>query len=97
VRCVSRIAATHWRPEAPETHRLAPTRGIPPACICLKKAGAILRESHDPIHSTWRVSLGLSSGLKPSDMKLATAVFVLATLALPAFGRRGAARETIRV
>jgi putative tryptophan/tyrosine transport system permease protein len=56
-----------------------------------------LRESHDPIHSTWRVSLGLSSGLKPSDMKLATAVFVLATLALPAFGRRGAARETIRV
>lgn len=73
------------------------TRWIPLACICSKKAEAILRESPDPIHSTWRVSLGRSRGLKPNDMKLATAVFVLATPALPAFRARGAARETIRV
>ncbi len=43
------------------------------------------------------VSLGLSSGLKPGDLKLATAVFVLVTLGLPAFRARGAARESIRV
>lgn len=43
------------------------------------------------------VSLGLSSGLKPGDLKLVTAVFVLATLGLPAFRARGQARETIRV
>lgn len=43
------------------------------------------------------VSLGLSSGLKPGDLKLVTAVFVLITLGLPAFRARGQARETIRV
>ncbi len=43
------------------------------------------------------VSLGLSSGLKPGDLKLATAGFVLVTLGLPAFRARGAARESIRV
>lgn len=43
------------------------------------------------------VSLGLSSGLKPGDLKLVTAVFVLVTLGLPAFRARGQARETIRV
>lgn len=43
------------------------------------------------------VSLGLSSGLAPGDLKLATAVFVLVTLGLPAFRARGAARESIRV
>ena len=56
-----------------------------------------MRESPDPSHSTWRVSLGLSSGLKPSDLKQATAVFVLISLGLPAFRARGGARETIRV
>jgi len=43
------------------------------------------------------ISLGLSSGLQPGDLKLATAVFVLITLGLPAFRARGVARETIRV
>lgn len=43
------------------------------------------------------ISLGLSSGLKPGDLKLATAVFVLITLGLPAFRSRGAAREVIRI
>lgn len=43
------------------------------------------------------VSLGLASGLKPGDLKLATAVFVLITLGLPAFRARGGGRETIRV
>lgn len=43
------------------------------------------------------VSLGLSSGLQPGDLKLATAVFVLVTLGLPAFRARGGAREVIRV
>lgn len=41
------------------------------------------------------VSLGLALGLKPADLKLATGVFVLLTLALPAL--RGApATETLR-
>ena len=43
------------------------------------------------------VSLGLSLGLNPSDLKLATAAFVLVTLGLPAFRSRGTARETMRV
>lgn len=37
------------------------------------------------------VSLGLSLGLQPSDLKLVTAVFVLLTLGLPALRRGGAA------
>ncbi len=41
------------------------------------------------------VSLGLSLGLKPADLKLATGLFVLATLALPAL-RRGAEPERLR-
>ncbi|MEO8310519.1 MAG: ABC transporter permease [Caldimonas sp.] len=41
------------------------------------------------------VSLGLSIGLKPADLKLATGVFVLLTLALPAM-RKGAQAETLR-
>lgn len=40
-------------------------------------------------------SLGLAMGLHPSDLKLATAVFVLLTLALPGF-RRGGARDVVR-
>jgi putative ABC transport system permease protein len=35
------------------------------------------------------VSLGLSLGLQPSDLKLVTAVFVLLTLGLPALRRSG--------
>jgi putative ABC transport system permease protein len=41
------------------------------------------------------VSLGLALGLKPADLKLATGLFVLATLALPAL-RRGAEPERMR-
>ena len=41
------------------------------------------------------VSLGLSVGLKPADLKLATGLFVLVTLALPAL-RRGAEPERMR-
>jgi putative ABC transport system permease protein len=41
------------------------------------------------------VSLGLALGLKPSDLKLVTGVFVLATLALPAL-RRGTEPERLR-
>ena len=41
------------------------------------------------------VSLGLALGLKPADLKLATGLFVLATLALPAL-RRGAEPERLR-
>jgi putative ABC transport system permease protein len=41
------------------------------------------------------VSLGLALGLKPADLKLATGLFVLATLALPAL-RRGAEPEKMR-
>jgi len=41
------------------------------------------------------VSLGLSLGLKPADLKLVTGLFVLATLALPAL-RRGAEPERMR-
>lgn len=41
------------------------------------------------------VSLGLALGLYPSDLKLATGVFVLATLALPSLiGRRRAAKSS---
>lgn len=43
------------------------------------------------------VSLGLSLGLHPSDLKLATAAFVLLTLGLPAFRSGTAAREKLRV
>jgi putative ABC transport system permease protein len=42
------------------------------------------------------VSLGLAIGLHPSDLKLATAVFVLAALALPSVRGRGFSRETMR-
>ena len=41
------------------------------------------------------VSLGLALGLKPADLKLATGLFVLLTLALPAL-RGHAATETLR-
>ena len=41
------------------------------------------------------VSLGLSLGLKPADLKLATGLFVLVTLALPAM-RRGTEPEKFR-
>ncbi len=41
------------------------------------------------------VSLCLAIGLKPADLKLATGIFVLLTLALPAM-RRGAAAESLR-
>lgn len=41
------------------------------------------------------VSLGLAIGLKPADLKLATGLFVLLTLALPAL-RRGAEPEKLR-
>ena len=41
------------------------------------------------------VSLGLALGLKPADLKLATGLFVLATLALPAL-RRGGEPERLR-
>jgi putative ABC transport system permease protein len=40
-------------------------------------------------------SLGLAMGLHPSDLKLATAVFVLLTLALPGF-QRGSGRDVVR-
>jgi putative ABC transport system permease protein len=41
------------------------------------------------------VSVGLSLGLKPSDLKLVTGLFVLATLALPAL-RRGTEPDAMR-
>ena len=41
------------------------------------------------------VSLGLALGLKPADLKLATGLFVLITLALPAL-KRGAEPERLR-
>ncbi len=41
------------------------------------------------------ISLGLALGLKPADLKLATGVFVLLTLALPAL-RRSAPAEVLR-
>ena len=41
------------------------------------------------------VSLGLALGLKPADLKLATGLFVLVTLALPAL-RRGGEPERLR-
>jgi putative tryptophan/tyrosine transport system permease protein len=41
------------------------------------------------------VSLGLALGLKPADLKLATGLFVLVTLALPAL-RRGSEPERLR-
>lgn len=41
------------------------------------------------------ISLGLALGLKPADLKLATGVFVLLTLALPAL-KKGAQTETLR-
>lgn len=43
------------------------------------------------------VSLGLSLGLHPSDLKLATAVFVLVTLGLPGIRGGALARERLRV
>ncbi len=41
------------------------------------------------------VSLGLAVGLKPADLKLATGIFVLLTLALPAM-KKGAQPEMVR-
>ncbi len=41
------------------------------------------------------ISLGLAIGLKPADLKLATGVFVLLTLALPAL-RKDAQQEVMR-
>ena len=43
------------------------------------------------------VSLGLSLGLVPSDLKIVTALFVLLTLGLPSLRRKGSGRETMRV
>jgi putative ABC transport system permease protein len=40
-------------------------------------------------------SLGLALGLHPSDLKLATAAFVLITLAMPGF-RRVSGRDVVR-
>jgi len=40
------------------------------------------------------ISLGLAIGVNPSDLKLVTSLFVLATLALPALRKNGAARPT---
>ena len=42
------------------------------------------------------VSLALSLGLQPSDLKVVTAAFVLVTLGLPMLRSRGALRETMR-
>lgn len=42
------------------------------------------------------VSLGLSLGLVPSDLKIVTAVFVLLTLGLPSLRRKTSPRETMR-
>ncbi len=42
------------------------------------------------------ISLGLALGLHPSDLKLATAVFVLIALAIPALRGRGGGRESMR-
>jgi putative tryptophan/tyrosine transport system permease protein len=42
------------------------------------------------------VSLGLSLGLVPSDLKIVTAVFVLLTLGLPSLRRKASPRETMR-
>lgn len=42
------------------------------------------------------LSLGLSLGLQPSDLKLATALFVLITLGLPGFRSKGMSREKMR-
>lgn len=42
------------------------------------------------------VSLALSLGLQPSDLKVVTAAFVLVTLGLPMLRGRGALRETMR-
>ncbi len=42
------------------------------------------------------VSLGLAIGLHPSDLKLATAGFVLAALAIPSVRGRGFSRENMR-
>jgi putative ABC transport system permease protein len=42
------------------------------------------------------VSLGLSLGLHPSDLKLVTAVFVLVAIGMPWLRGRGSARETMR-
>jgi putative ABC transport system permease protein len=42
------------------------------------------------------LSLALSMGLQPSDLKIATAVLVLATLGLPFIRERGPLRETMR-
>ena len=42
------------------------------------------------------VSLGLSIGLQPSDLKLATALFVLLTLGLPGLRSKSTSREKMR-
>ncbi len=42
------------------------------------------------------VSLGLSIGLQPSDLKLATALFVLVTLGLPGLRSKSTSREKMR-
>ena len=42
------------------------------------------------------VSLGLSLGLQPSDLKVVTALFVLVTLGLPSLRGKGGGRETMR-
>lgn len=61
--------------------------------------GTVLRQLVAPLLGSLvyyqLVSLGLSLGLKPADLKLATGLFVLVTLALPAL-RRGAVPERMR-
>ena len=42
------------------------------------------------------LSLALSLGLQPSDLKIATAALVLVTLGLPFARSKGAMRETMR-
>ncbi|MGQ0509935.1 MAG: ABC transporter permease [Betaproteobacteria bacterium] len=61
--------------------------------------GTILRQVAAPLAGSILyyqiISLGLALGLKPADLKLATGVFVLITLALPAL-RRGVEPERMR-
>jgi putative ABC transport system permease protein len=59
--------------------------------------GSVLRQLAAPILGSivyyQLVSLGLALGLKPADLKLATGLFVLVTLALPALKRGGPAER----
>jgi putative ABC transport system permease protein len=54
--------------------------------------GTVLRQTAAPFVGSMiyyqSISLGLAAGVDPSDLKMVTALFVLATLALPAARRR---------